>query len=75
MGGGGFTAKPHNPALDDFILSLADEREPRILFLPTASGDPNAQMAAFRSTFGARACQPGSSRCFASSTSSTTCAR
>ena len=58
MGGGGFTAEPHNPALDDFILSLADHREPRILFLPTASGDPRAQMAAFRSTFGARACEP-----------------
>jgi peptidase E len=58
MGGGGFTAEPHNPALDDFILSLSAEREPRILFLPTASGDPSAQMAAFRSTFGARACRP-----------------
>lgn len=58
MGGGGFTSEPHNPALDDFILALAGEREPRILFLPTASGDPRAQMAAFRSTFGARACQP-----------------
>jgi peptidase E len=58
MGGGGFTAEPHNPALDDFILSLAGAHEPRILFLPTASGDPNAQMAAFRSTFGPRACEP-----------------
>lgn len=58
MGGGGFTSEPDNPALDDFILSLAPRREPRILFLPTASGDPSAQIAAFRSTFGARACQP-----------------
>ena len=57
MGGGGFTAEPHNPALDDFILSLARDREPRILFLPTASGDPNGQIGAFRSTFGARACR------------------
>jgi peptidase E len=58
MGGGGFTAEPHNPALDDFILSLARRREARILFLPTASGDPNAQIAAFRSAFGNRACVP-----------------
>ena len=58
MGGGGFTSEPHNPALDDFILSLSDEREPRILFLPTASGDPNAQISAFRATFGDRACRP-----------------
>jgi peptidase E len=58
MGGGGFTADPSNPALDDYILSLARRREPRILFLPTASGDPNAQIAAFRATFGAGACRP-----------------
>jgi dipeptidase E len=58
MGGGGFTADPSNPALDDFILSLARRREPRILFLPTASGDPGAQIAAFRATFGGGACRP-----------------
>jgi peptidase E len=58
MGGGGFTMEPMNPALDDFILTLAGCREPRILFLPTASGDPNAQIAAFRATFGDRACRP-----------------
>jgi len=58
MGGGGFTAEPHIPALDDFILSLAPSLEPRILFLPTASGDPNGQIAAFRATFGDRSCRP-----------------
>src|SRR4051812_24458509 len=58
MGGGGFTAEPRNPALDDFVLSLARRRECRILFLPTASGDPNAQIAAFHATFGNRACHP-----------------
>jgi len=58
MGGGGFTMEPANPALDDFILTLARSREPRILFLPTASGDPNAQISAFRATFGDRACRP-----------------
>jgi len=56
MGGGGFTMEPANPALDDFVLSLARVREPRILFLPTASGDPAAQIAAFHERFGARAC-------------------
>ena len=58
MGGGGFTMEPANPALDDFILTLAPSREPKILFLPTASGDPNAQIHAFRATFGDRACRP-----------------
>jgi peptidase E len=52
MGGGGFTMEPANPALDDFVLSLVAQREPRILFLPTASGDPTAQIAAFYGRFG-----------------------
>ena len=57
MGGGGFTMEPANPVLDDFVLGLATAREPRILFLPTASGDPAAQIAAFHERFGDRACR------------------
>jgi dipeptidase E len=57
MGGGGFTMEPSNPLLDDFVLSLADVGEPRILFLPTASGDTSSQINAFRARFGARACR------------------
>ncbi len=56
LGGGGFTMEPGNPALDDFVLTLTTAREPRILFLPTASGDPAAQINAFRARFGGRAC-------------------
>ncbi len=52
MGGGGFTMEPDNPALDDFVLSLAGTPEPRILFLPTASGDPTAQITAFYGRYG-----------------------
>jgi dipeptidase E len=55
MGGGGFTMEPDNPALDDFLLSLVRVREPRILFLPTASGDPTAQITAFYGRFARRA--------------------
>jgi dipeptidase E len=58
MGGGGFTAEPGNPALDRFILDLAGRREPRICFLPTASGDATAQVQAFYATFGDLACEP-----------------
>jgi dipeptidase E len=58
MGGGGFTMEPDNPVLDDFVLSLAGTREPRVLFLPTASGDATAQIAAFRERFGERASVP-----------------
>jgi peptidase E len=57
MGGGGFTMEPDNPLLDEFILSLAGKREPRILFLPTASGDPAAQIMAFRARYGGRECR------------------
>jgi dipeptidase E len=60
MGGGGFTMEPRNPLLDDFVLSLAPpaQREPRILFLPTASGDTTAQINAFYTRFSARTCVP-----------------
>ena len=57
MGGGGFTMEPENPALDEFILTLAERREPRVLFLPTASGDGSEQTARFHATFGDRPCQ------------------
>jgi len=56
MGGGGFTMEPANPLLDDFVLSLARRPEPRILFLPTASGDTTAQINAFMQRFASRTC-------------------
>jgi peptidase E len=58
MGGGGFTMEPNNPLLDDFVLGLAHTQEPRILFLPTASGDTTAQINAFQARFGGRTCIP-----------------
>jgi dipeptidase E len=56
MGGGGFTMEPTNPLLDDFVLSLTPAKEPRILFLPTASGDTTAQINAFQARFAGRTC-------------------
>jgi dipeptidase E len=56
MGGGGFTMEPSNPLLDDFVLSLTRAREPRVLFLPTASGDTTAQINAFQARFADRLC-------------------
>jgi dipeptidase E len=58
MGGGGFTMEPTNPLLDDFVLSLSPVRNPRILFLPTASGDTTTQINAFYARFGGRDCLP-----------------
>jgi dipeptidase E len=55
MGGGGFTMEPDNAGLDDFVLSLVRTPEPRVLFLPTASGDPTAQITAFYARFARRA--------------------
>jgi dipeptidase E len=54
LGGGGFTMEPDNPALDELVLSLSDAAVARILFLPTASGDPTGQINAFRARFGGR---------------------
>jgi peptidase E len=56
MGGGGFMSEPDNPALDDLALALTGKREPRVLFLPTASGDPAAQIRAFHERFSGRGC-------------------
>jgi dipeptidase E len=58
MGGGGFTMEPGNPLLDDFVLELAAAKRPRILFLPTASGDETAQINAFLARYGGRPCVP-----------------
>jgi peptidase E len=58
MGGGGFTMEPSNPLLDDHVLTLTDAREPRILFLPTASGDTTTQINSFYARFGGRGCIP-----------------
>ena len=49
--------EPGNPALDELALSLTEVREPRVLFLPTASGDPAAQIQAFHERYGGRACR------------------
>jgi dipeptidase E len=58
MGGGGFTADPGDPTLDELVLQLAGNPVPRILFLPTASGDPRDQIARFHAAFGDRPCEP-----------------
>ncbi len=50
--------EPTNPLLDDYVLSLSEAREPRILFLPTASGDTTAQINAFYARYGGRECVP-----------------
>lgn len=58
LGGHEFSRKLGNEAIVEYLLALADSRRPRICLLPTASGDPAEQIAAFRSIVGGRECEP-----------------
>jgi dipeptidase E len=51
LGGGGFSMEPDNPVLDDHVLSLAGVPRPRVLFVPTASGDSTEYIDRFRDAF------------------------
>jgi peptidase E len=58
MGGGGFTMEPENPALDEYVRTLAPVREPRICLLPTAGGDSEDQIRRFHAAFADHLCEP-----------------
>lgn len=58
LGGGGFTMEPNNPLLDLYILAAADKKNPKICFLPTASGDDENYITFFHKTFGSYPCEP-----------------
>lgn len=58
LGGGGFSMDPDNPALDDYILSLANKECPRVCFVPTASGDADPYIVSFYSAFTYPRCEP-----------------
>ena len=77
LGGHEFSRKRGNEAMRDYMLALADGPRPRICLLPTASGDPADQIAAFRRSLGGRHASSPTSRCSGSrprpSTSPTTC--
>jgi dipeptidase E len=50
IGGAEFQMRPENEALHDYIVSLLATPKPRICLMPTASGDPREQIAAFHAT-------------------------
>jgi peptidase E len=52
LGGHEFSRKLGNEALRDYMLALAQGPAPRVCLLPTASGDPAEQIAAFRASLG-----------------------
>ncbi|MDX8151959.1 peptidase E [Patulibacter brassicae] len=58
LGGGGFSMEPRNPLMDDFVLELSGAEQPRICFLPTASGDADHYVVRFYRRFGAGRADP-----------------
>jgi len=58
MGGGAFADEPRNPLIHDYILSITGKEEPRILFVPTATGDSDSWIARFYSVFNKKRCRP-----------------
>ena len=58
MGGGGFSMEPENLALDRYILSHAGVPQPRVSFVPTASGDSEGYIERFYAAYGTLPCEP-----------------
>jgi len=57
-GGDGWPTDPAHPAVEERILALARRDTPRVLLLPTASGDSDHLIARFYEFFNARHCRP-----------------
>lgn len=58
MGGGGFSMEPDNPLLDRYILQQANKLQPKICFVPTASGDADRYIENFYDFFNEQPCTP-----------------
>lgn len=58
LGGGGFSMEPENPLLDRYILNQSEKSNPKICFLPTASGDAELYISRFYQFFDKEDCQP-----------------
>lgn len=51
IGGGGFLMEDEPSALDDYVVSMANAKRPRICFVPTASGDSHEHIDKFYAAF------------------------
>ncbi|TWT06372.1 peptidase E [Planococcus sp. CPCC 101016] len=58
MGGGGFSMEPDNPLLDQYILKQVNKSQPKICFIPTASGDADSYIEKFYDFFNQQECIP-----------------
>lgn len=58
LGGGGFSDRPDNLLLDEYILLQANKPKPKVLFLPTAGGDHEDYIAKFYRSYKRLNCIP-----------------
>jgi peptidase E len=58
IGGGGFMMEPENLLLDRYILGLSGKGRPKVLYVPTATGDSQERIDTFYRIFGAIDCEP-----------------
>lgn len=58
LGGGSFGSEPDNPLLDNYILSLTGVEEPKVCFIPTASGDAERYIQLYYDAYGPKSCVP-----------------
>jgi dipeptidase E len=68
IGGAGFSIDLDNLLLERYILSIAARERPKILFLPTASGDATDYIGRFYEAFESLPCQPSHLSLFSPST-------
>ena len=58
LGGGGFSMEPENLALDSYILQQAGKPNPKVCFVPTATGDAVRYIANFYRAYRQLHCVP-----------------
>lgn len=58
LGGGGFSMEPDNPLLDLYILAQTKKQNPKVCFVPTASGDSENYISRFYKSFESHNCVP-----------------
>jgi peptidase E len=58
IGGGGFYRDAENLELEKYVLRQTDAESPRVVFVPTASGEPDHYVARFYSAFLKLGCRP-----------------
>lgn len=58
LGGGGFSMEPENPLLDLYVLQQSGKINPKICFIPTASGDSDNYISRYYNFFNKQICKP-----------------